>query len=262
MADNQPTVPGAQGVSPGGQVKNLGGAMSVQPGQEVQDKGQQLQVQPERPADGQQPVQQQPTQQQQTPPPAPEQQQTPPAEEDKPDPRFTPYTEELTKNGKLSAESITKAAKEFGVSEKVVQAYVDAQAATLAANNDAGNRALHDSQIGAVKEVAGGDQQWNDYREWATANDEGSLRLISDAVNGNSPEVSKIVVKAAMDKARAQGWGGGPRDATNSAQGGGQVAATGFKSAAEQSAALNDPKYRRDPAYRAEVDKKIIASSF
>lgn len=253
---SQPTIAGAQGVSPGGQVRNLGGAMSVQPGKEVQDQGQQLQVTPEKtPAEGQQT----PQTQQET--PAPAAKEAPAATgEDAPDPRFEPYTKELTEKGTLSAESITKAAKEFGVSEKVVKAYVDAQAANLQTNNDPATIALHSAQVGAVQEQAGGDKAWEAYREWAATNDPDSLQLIGEAVGGNSPAVSKIVVKAAMEKAKAQGYGA-PRDITNSTQGATPAGAQGFASTTEQNAAINDPRYKKDAAYRKGVEARILATS-
>lgn len=261
MADTPPpsNVPGAaQGVSPGGTVKNLGGAMSVQPGQEVQDQSGTIQVAPERqtPAEKElaaREAAQAPPVQQETPAPA--------VQEEAPDPRFEPYTTELTEKGTLSPESITKAAKEFGVSEKVVKAYVDAQAANLATNNDPATVALHSAQVGAVQEQAGGDKAWEAYREWASTNDPDSLQLIGEAVGGNSPAVSKIVVKAAMEKAKAQGYGA-PRDATNSAQGAPQSGTQGFNSAAEQNAAIRDPKYKTDAKYRKSVEDRIAVTQF
>lgn len=232
--------------------------MSVQPGQEVQDKGQQLQVSPERkptPAEAELAAREAAAK----PPAQAEETTPPPAKEEAPDPRFEPYTKELTETGKLSPEAITKAAKEFGVSEKVVQAYVDAQAANLQTNTD--NKPLHDAQVGAVQAQAGGADQWNAYREWAATNDPASLKLIGDAVGGNSPEVSKIVVKAALDKAKAQGFGA-PRDATNDSQGAPLSGVTGYASAAEQNAAIRDKRYKTDKGYRQSVEAKIAVTHF
>ena len=40
------------------------------------------------------------------------------------------------------------------------------------------------------------------------------------------------------------------------------AAASGYRSVAEMTAAMKDPRYAKDPAYRADVEKRVAASQF
>jgi hypothetical protein len=155
--------------------------------------------------------------------------------------------DEFASNGALTDETVKKIT-DLGIPKEMIDAYVEGQMAKA------------DAITTQVLAVTGGREGFDAMAAWMTANvpaDEigafndamgsrnlGSMKLAMQAmysrytaVNGSAP---KTVVKG----------GTGPSDSGEA-----------FRSTAELTAAMKDPRYKSDPAFRADVVAKLARSS-
>lgn len=120
-------------------------------------------------------------------------------------------------------------------------------------------------RLDALYEVAGGEDNWNEFSKWANATmPPKALQALQDAISA-SPIVGATVAKTMIARWKAEGNGGGPVDLSRGAGAASKAPAATvqpFASKAEQNAAINDPKYAKDAAYRATVDARMVVSSF
>lgn len=159
---------------------------------------------------------------------------------------FEPFFEEFERDGKLSDDSY-KALSDMGLPKEVVDSYIE------------GQKALAASKAQSVYSVVGGEAEYNSMIAWAAANLKESQKIAyNDAINSGDPEVVAIAVKGlAADYRAAKGTP--PKmliDGTENTTTSGDV----FRSTAELTAAMSDPRYQRDPAYRKEVEEKLFRS--
>ena len=153
--------------------------------------------------------------------------------------------------GKLEDDDY-KALEGAGFSKDMVEAYLDGVQ----------YRAEQDSQL-AAKEVAaiknefGGEQVYNDMITWAAGNlDKGEVDAFNSMLKTSNPHQIRIAVAgiqaAYMNNApREPKLVGGRTPRPNT---------TKFESTAQVVAAMNDPKYKEDPAYRKQVEEKLSRS--
>ena len=153
--------------------------------------------------------------------------------------------------GKLEDDDY-KALEGAGFSKDMVEAYLDGVQ----------YRAEQDSQL-AAKEVAaiknefGGEQVYTEMIQWAAANlDKGEVDAFNSMLKTSNPHQIRIAVAgiqaAYMNKA--------PREPKLVGGRASRAAATKFESTAQVVAAMNDPKYKEDPAYRKQVEEKLSRS--
>ena len=153
--------------------------------------------------------------------------------------------------GKLEDDDYT-ALEGAGFSKDMVEAYLDGVQ----------YRAEQDSQL-AAKEVAaiknefGGEQVYTEMIQWAAANlDKGEVDAFNSMLKTSNPHQIRIAVAgiqaAYMNNAAREPKLVGGRTP--------RAAATKFESTAQVVAAMNDPKYKEDPAYRKQVEEKLSRS--
>jgi len=153
--------------------------------------------------------------------------------------------------GKLEDDDY-KALEGAGFSKDMVEAYLDGVQ----------YRAEQDSQL-AAKEVAaiknefGGEQVYTEMIQWAAANlDKGEVDAFNSMLKTSNPHQIRIAVAgiqaAYMNNAAREPKLVGGRTP--------RAAATKFESTAQVVAAMNDPKYKEDPAYRKQVEEKLSRS--
>jgi hypothetical protein len=146
-------------------------------------------------------------------------------------------TDEYTKDGKLSDDTYAKLGA-VGVPKSMVDAYVAGQAA-------AGAKFVSD-----VHALAGGPEAFGALTKWAQTNaSPDDLKAYNAAIDSGDMGRIRLAVSA---------FNGAYKNANPSLVGG-TVAplATGYRSQAEMNAAIQDPRYRKDEAYRADVYAKI-----
>jgi hypothetical protein len=161
---------------------------------------------------------------------------------------FKVLGDEYAKNGKLSDETYADLAKK-GFDKTTVDTYIAGQAA-IAEKYDA---------VGM--EAAGGEERFKAMAAWASRSvSPADLATFNDAVS--SMDESRMKLAVAGMRARFEAAEGAP---PKLALRGGNAADTsdeGFASLAEQKVAQSDPRYKKDPAYRDQVIRRIANSNF
>lgn len=143
--------------------------------------------------------------------------------------------------GQQISEGTFRAHEARGVDRTALRAIID------------GQKAMAVARAAAVHEAVGGKQTYEQMQAWASANLNADEKIAySQAVN-MSPEMAKIAAQGLLVRfqqaAGQQGQliqGGAPTGLND-----------GFRSSAEMTAAIRDPRYKKDSAYRADVERKI-----
>jgi hypothetical protein len=149
------------------------------------------------------------------------------------------------KEGELSEDNI-KALEENGIPREFVDAYVKGQQATM------------DAEVESIRASVGGQENYDAMVDWASDNlSAAEIDAFDQMVTSGSAEATKMAVKGLY--ARYTGESG--ESGVNIAKGGTSKAAVQpFNSSAHVVEAINDRRYQNDPAYRAEVERRIAAS--
>jgi len=156
-------------------------------------------------------------------------------------------------NQELSEETIGKLS---GMDSKdLLSAYLAAQKANPA--EQAPEVDLTDRDISSVQEVAGGADDYSTLVEWASNNlSKGEVQSFDDLISSGNVGAIKLAVsglKAQYDN--ANGYEG--RMLTGKPP---QTSKDVFKSQAQVVAAMSDPRYDNDPAYRQDLIEKLDRS--
>lgn len=159
---------------------------------------------------------------------------------------FTKYTDEYTKTGILSEQSY-KELLDRGIPKVLVDNYIN-NSKTAASSQVA---ALEAQMVAAV----GGPQEYAAMQVWASKNfSSDEITAYNRAMETNDPQMMAFAVRGLEARYKAQSE---PRliSATPNSKN------SGFRSHAEMTAAMRDPRYAVDPAYRADVAARIKSSN-
>lgn len=156
------------------------------------------------------------------------------------------FHKEFAETGGLGEESYGKLAK-LGFDKATVDTYI------------AGVSALTERQTAQVYSIAGGQDQLQAINAWAAENltaDE--LDTYNRAVTSGRESDMTFALKGLVSRYRAEN-GSEPTLMTGK---GTASKATGFRSSAEMKAAMADPRYESDEAYRADVADRVKNRAF
>lgn len=158
---------------------------------------------------------------------------------------FDAMAQEITTSGDISAQS-RALLKKAGIPDAMVQSHIDNVKAQVVALQ------------GAIHEAAGGKDQFEAMRQWATSGGltEAERTFLGDQAS-KGPEQAKIAVSQL--KQRFEAVNGKLPSLVGGKSGNGLV---GFRSTAEMTAAMKDPRYKTDPAYRKDVEQRVEHASF
>jgi hypothetical protein len=158
---------------------------------------------------------------------------------------FSKYEQEFVSTGNLSEESITEITDKFKLPKQYVETYI------------AGLQALQAQQLNSGYALVGGEQNYTSMIEWAKVNlSPQEIQDYNTQVTSGKPEATKFAIEALHSRYKAA-----VGDAPNLISGNtGQPSSNGFKSRAEITSAMSDPRYAKDPAYRKEVMDKIAVT--
>lgn len=159
---------------------------------------------------------------------------------------FDRYSQEFAEKGELSDESYQELQEKYNLPKEVVDRYISNQNAAVQAIETAGY------------EVAGGKDQYQQMAQWAKQNlPEGEIQEFNQKVSsGNVQEAVQAVTQMKQKYQDAVG------DEPNLIEGDGTAdTSTGYKSRAEMTKDMTDPRYKKDPAFRAEVERKLRNSN-
>ena len=158
------------------------------------------------------------------------------------------YSDEFAKTGTLSEESL-KEIVNLGIPEGTVRAYI------------AGQEALAEANLKGIMEVAGGEAQYTALVTWAQNNipEEHVDAYNSIMENGDTATIKMAIAGL---KARYEQTNGSIAKNGRLLQGGTTTESGGtFRSVAEIVSAMSDPRYSKDAAYRADVERRIATSN-
>ena len=169
---------------------------------------------------------------------------------------ITDASKEYFDNGnKLSPETLAKFSSMS--SQDLIKAYMEVSQNPEFQQQGAPPAEITTSQINQIKNSAGGEQKYAQIVNWAKTNlPQDQIVAFDEVVNTGSVQAIQLAVsglKAEYDNAN----GVEGRMVTGKApQNSGDV----FRSQQELVAAMNDPRYDRDPAYRQDVIQKLDRS--
>jgi|TARA_R100000482_G_scaffold52647_1_gene18775 hypothetical protein len=149
--------------------------------------------------------------------------------------------QEYSEKGELSEETF-KRFEEVGIGRQYVNDYIE------------GQRALYMAQVSEVHTLVGGQESYTDMVNWAAENlTEGEQSTYNDAMNSRDLERIKFAVEGLSAKyQKAEGTTPNLINGKTSSPTG-----PGYESWAQVTAAMADPRYEKDPAYRAEVQARL-----
>ena len=156
-------------------------------------------------------------------------------------------------DGTLSEETIERFSEMS--SQDLVNAYLEIQANNPQPPQQAIE--LSDAQVNSVMNAAGGEANYNAVVEWAGSNlDNRSIDAFDSVVDSGNPAAINIAFAGLQAQFyEANGYEGRMLQG-KPANSRGDV----YRSQAELVAAMGDPRYDTDPAYRADVIEKLDAS--
>lgn len=164
---------------------------------------------------------------------------------------FEALNDEYDQNGGLSEESLD-ALKEMS-SEELVDAYFQMQDRL---GSEPQGEELSESDVSAIQQSVGGADNYNALVSWAAENfDQAEIEAFDGVVESGNVGAINLALQALYYRyTEAEGMEG------QLLQGKAAAPANGFRSQAEVVRAMQDPRYDRDPAYRAEVMQRLEQS--
>lgn len=167
-----------------------------------------------------------------------------PVSEDQSTAKIMKYSEEFFKTGNLS-ETSYKELSALGYPKTVVDQFIAGQRAVLAAEE------------AQVFTTVGGKESYDTMIAWARDNmSKEEIETYNQSVESGNMSQVMFAVKG-LQARYANANKGEPKLVGGS----GRTTPTAFSSVAQVVAAMSDPKYKTDPAYRAEVERKIANSN-
>lgn len=130
-----------------------------------------------------------------------------------------------------------------------------------------GLKAERDRLMESTFAIVGGAEKYAELADWAGKNlDRGALAAFNAAAGSGNPDMVQFAVRGLQAQFLAAGGEGAPVTVPSPKRAAGQRDPNGagvrrFKSMHEQAAAQRDPRYKSDPAYRAQVTAMIRAST-
>ena len=161
--------------------------------------------------------------------------------------------EYYSNEGTLSEETIERFSEMS--SQDLVNAYLEIQQSNPQANPQGVE--MSDAQVNSVMNAAGGEAQYNRIVEWAASNlDNRSIDAFDSVVDSGNPAAINIAFAGLKSRYEDANGYEGRMLSGKAADSRGDV----FRSQAELVAAMADPRYDSDPAYRADVVEKLNSS--
>ncbi len=153
--------------------------------------------------------------------------------------------EQYAEKGELT-DKMFKELEQAGIPSEFVQAYI------------AGQESISVSEALEVQDTIGGRGNYEAMTEWAKENlTDTDIDAYDDVVTNGSVEQAKMAVQGMY--ARFVGGGGQAPNLTQGSTSGDSVKP--FNSAAQVTEAMSDKRYSTDPAYRANVEKRLQVSN-
>lgn len=160
---------------------------------------------------------------------------------------FNTFSEEWRTSGQLSPESYEKLQK-AGIPQEMVDAYIE------------GQQVLAQQATTRIYDTAGGQEEYSKIVQWAAQNlPKADIEAYNAAIA--SENVEQMVLATRGLKATFEEHRGKTPQLIDGYTSGDASRGDSFNSLAQMKAAMADPRYQKDSAYREEVIKKLSRSS-
>lgn len=157
---------------------------------------------------------------------------------------FNTFLEEYAETGELSADAYA-ALEEIGLSESMVDSWIEGQNA-IAAQTTA-----------EMQSIVGGDEAYTDMVTWAAENlPPEEVEAYNATMETQDANIIRFAIQGLYSRYRSEAEPSLMQGGTGAVSTGGK-----FESTAELTAAMSDPRYAKDPAYRQTVADKLAKSS-
>ena len=162
----------------------------------------------------------------------------------------------IENNGTLSEEMYSEL-NEAGLNKTVVDSYLKGVRQEVGIEEASTQPELSEKEVSDLKGLAGGESGYNDLMKWASENlAKSDIESFDDVLATGNKSAVKFAIKALVGQMEeAEG-----RD-SNIVTGKKPVAGDAYRSMAEVVRDMNKPEYETDPAYRADVQRKIERSN-
>ena len=158
--------------------------------------------------------------------------------------QFSTFAQEFGEKGQLSKDSYDKLTK-MGYPRQVVDAYIQ------------GQMALVDRGTQAIMSEIGGQEGFKEMHDWASQSlTQDEIDSYNAILETGSQQQASFAVKGMY--ARFKSANGKTPKLIGGTQS--QSAGTSFRSVAEVTRAMSDPRYKTDSAYRKDVERKLANS--
>lgn len=166
---------------------------------------------------------------------------------------FEAADDEFDENGELSPETLQKLSAMS--SEDLIKAYLAYQSRDTAEAPTAVE--LSDQDVAEIHNSVGGAEQYQQLVQWAADNfSEQEVEAFDNVVESGNKAAINFAIQALKSRyTDAVGFEG------TTLQGKAATSQDVFRSQAELVAAMNDPRYDRDPAYRQDIYNKLDRSN-
>ena len=157
---------------------------------------------------------------------------------------FDVFQQEYDENGELSDDAYA-ALDEAGFPRSVVDTWIQ------------GQDALASQMTGEMYDIVGGQEDYNNMVSWAADTlPESEIDAFNATMTSQNPDMIRLAIQGLNARYRSEAE-------PSLLQGGSGTVSSGgrFESNAELTAAMSDPRYSKDPAYRQQVADKLARSS-
>ena len=155
-------------------------------------------------------------------------------------------------------ESDYKQLEGAGLSRQTVDAYLQGRAVEMGFTETTDSSDISDATVAEIKNAAGGEEAYSNMVNWASNNlAKNSVDAFDEIINTGSTDAIKLAVSGLKSQYEAATGSEGTM-LTGKAP---VATPKGFRSQAELVAAMNDPRYDADPAYRQDVMNKLDQSN-
>lgn len=157
------------------------------------------------------------------------------------------YNDEYVEQGGLSDKSYQELAK-LGLTKDIVDGYIE------------GQKSIAQSYQTQIYNEVGSQEQYQELVSWASQNlSEQEVASFNDIVSNGSVEAMKLAVRGLMATA---GMSKSSPQKQELFEGDSDVfSSDAFRSIAQVTQAMNDPRYEKDPAYRKDVTDRLAKST-
>ena len=157
---------------------------------------------------------------------------------------FDVFQQEYDENGELSDDAYA-ALEEAGFPRSVVDTWIQ------------GQDALASQMTGEMYDIVGGQEDYNNMVSWAADTlPESEIDAFNATMTSQDPNMIRLAIQGLNARYRSEAEPSLLQGGTGAVSSGGR-----FESNAELTAAMSDPRYSKDPAYRQQVADKLARSS-